>query len=198
MSAYLYDVCSAVWCLPTCVVCATVRCLPTLWCFPTRMIFSYLYDVSLAVWCLPICLMSPDLSDVRSTVWCTLACMMSTEIVQKTFFNLLQSFPNLSHPSLSTLLYSDSKWNFSCFFCFVKPAKFGETIVLFAFCRIWREKKFYVKNRNLTYFSLPRVFSVSPNYTKRNFAWSSVSRNDTKLNAYRRLQSHLIPVLYFL
>jgi hypothetical protein len=83
MSAYLYDVCSTLWCLPTCVlsVCSTIWCLPIYtWCPPSCMISSYPYDVCSTVSCLPTCVVSALLYCMTSAylyTWCLAICMVS-------------------------------------------------------------------------------------------------------------------------
>ncbi len=80
--AYLYDVCSTVWCLLNCVISAQpYDVCPTVWCLLNCMMSAQLYDVCSTVqyvcstvWCLPTCMTSALLDEVCFL----LSCMISS------------------------------------------------------------------------------------------------------------------------
>ncbi len=85
MSARLYDVCSTIWRLSTCMMSAVLydRRLPVglflpVWCLLDCMMSAYLYDVVLPVWCLYSCAVSAHWNDVCSTIWCLPTCIISS------------------------------------------------------------------------------------------------------------------------
>jgi hypothetical protein len=112
-SAYLDDFFLPVLCLPKCVTSALqhdpgrpVWNPSTVWCLHTFMVFSYLYDAFLLY-----------LYDVCPPVWWLLSCMVSAyRNCKNAFSTLLQSCPSiLSHPFLSTPIYSTLKFNLAFF-----------------------------------------------------------------------------------
>ncbi len=190
MSAQLYEVCSAVWCLPTFIMFALLYdaylpalsvqlydvCLPV-WCFPTRMIFSYLYNVSLPVWCLPTFLMSAQLYDVRLLVWCLLK-------LYKKPSSLLQSFPNLSHHPYPLFFIVIPNEIFHVFLLCETSEVWRNNRPFRVLSCIWREKKFYVKNRYLTSLSFACFLfrEIKQNEISLDLLFRKIVRNEISLD----------------